>query len=226
MKKTLYTIGRDSSCDICLHDPSNVVSRQHAAIKIKKNGRYVIVDYSMNGTFVNGVRIQSQKEVPVTRKDVISFANVARLDWKAIPRFTSWRPWTIYSCIVLGVVLVCIAVLYMTSGGFSSSHGDGTPGMEVYFPGDSLGISRHEGRNDTPVFRRTLPGRDRKTGKKSDIEPVEDTASLPDSGYSVIDSLGALLPLLESIYESDDSTEVAEAPADTVKESVNVDAIY
>ncbi len=44
-----------------------------------------IVDYSHNGTYVNGIRISPNVPVPVTRKDNISFSHVARLDWSLIP---------------------------------------------------------------------------------------------------------------------------------------------
>ena len=55
LTEEVYTIGRHSSCDIRIDDPS--VSRLHA--KIQHNGpRYVLYDtQSANGTFVNGRRV-------------------------------------------------------------------------------------------------------------------------------------------------------------------------
>jgi ABC-type multidrug transport system ATPase subunit/pSer/pThr/pTyr-binding forkhead associated (FHA) protein len=49
-------IGRDPSCDVVIAHP--VVSKRHAEI-IKQNGKSLIVDLgSVNGTFVNGIRVK------------------------------------------------------------------------------------------------------------------------------------------------------------------------
>lgn len=84
--KTIYSIGRDPGCDICLYDDKNLISRNHALLKVGKGGKYFILDQSMNGTYINGIRVASGVQVPVTRKDVISFAHVAELDWDQIPK--------------------------------------------------------------------------------------------------------------------------------------------
>lgn len=79
-----YSIGRDESCNIVVQDASKVVSRHHATINV--DGRKItIVDNSSNGTYINGIKISSGIPVPVTRKDVVSFANAVELDWKTIP---------------------------------------------------------------------------------------------------------------------------------------------
>lgn len=83
--KTIYSIGRDPGCDIYLYDDRNVISRTHAILKIGKGGKYFISDQSMNGTYVNGIKISQGVQVPVTRKDVVSFAHMAELDWEQIP---------------------------------------------------------------------------------------------------------------------------------------------
>ncbi|MGD0223465.1 MAG: FHA domain-containing protein [Terriglobia bacterium] len=49
-------IGRDPSCDVVIAHP--VVSKKHAEI-VKQNGKSMIVDLgSVNGTFVNGIRVK------------------------------------------------------------------------------------------------------------------------------------------------------------------------
>jgi ABC-type multidrug transport system ATPase subunit/pSer/pThr/pTyr-binding forkhead associated (FHA) protein len=49
-------IGRDPSCDVVIAHP--VVSKKHAEI-VKQNGKSLIVDLgSVNGTFVNGIRVK------------------------------------------------------------------------------------------------------------------------------------------------------------------------
>ena len=62
-----------------------MVSRNHATLNVDGN-KMTIVDTSSNGTYINGIRIQSGTPVPVTRKDVVSFAQVAELDWKVVPK--------------------------------------------------------------------------------------------------------------------------------------------
>lgn len=84
--KTIYSIGRDPGCDIYLVDDRHLISRNHAILKVGKGGKYFIIDQSMNGTYINGIKISQGVQVPVNRKDIISFAHVAELDWNQIPR--------------------------------------------------------------------------------------------------------------------------------------------
>lgn len=104
--KNVFSIGRDDSCDIIIHDESNIISRTHAFLRIGKRGRYTISDQSMNGTYVNGIRISTGVEVPVSRTDVISFAHVAELDWSFIPDPVKKKRFVLLT--VLGVVLLLI----------------------------------------------------------------------------------------------------------------------
>lgn len=82
----VYSIGRESGCDIVINDNTDVISRRHAVLNVSPSGKMTIVDQSQNGTYVNGIRISRNVPVPVTRKDNISFAHVARLDWNMVPR--------------------------------------------------------------------------------------------------------------------------------------------
>ncbi len=79
-----YSIGREETCNITLYDPSNLVSRRHATLNVD-GSKMTITDHSSNGTYINGIRITSGTPVPVTRKDVVSFAQTCELDWKRIP---------------------------------------------------------------------------------------------------------------------------------------------
>ena len=65
----VYSIGREEGCDIVIDDNSDVISRRHAVINVTSSGKMTIVDYSHNGTYVNGIRIASNVPVPITRKD-------------------------------------------------------------------------------------------------------------------------------------------------------------
>ena len=81
----VYSIGREVGCDIVINDTTNVVSRRHAILNVASSGKMTIVDQSQNGTYVNGIRVSPNVPVPVTRKDNVSFAHIARLDWNLIP---------------------------------------------------------------------------------------------------------------------------------------------
>lgn len=77
--KKIYTIGREEGCDIVIPDNSDVISRLHATIRIESEDKIYITDQSRNGTYVNGMKISSNVEVPVSRKDVISLAHIVDL---------------------------------------------------------------------------------------------------------------------------------------------------
>lgn len=79
------SIGRDQTCDIVINDSTDVISRRHAILNISSSGKITLIDQSRNGTYVNGIRISPNVPVPVSRKDIISFAHVAKLDWNAVP---------------------------------------------------------------------------------------------------------------------------------------------
>lgn len=104
-----YSVGRDPSCNIVLYDNTDVVSRRHAIINVAPSGKITITDMSSNGTYVNGIRIASNVPVPVTRKDNVSFAHVAKLDWNQVPREMGWLRYLIGA--IAALLLVCIAVL-------------------------------------------------------------------------------------------------------------------
>lgn len=103
----VFTIGRDPSCDIVIFDATDVVSRVHASLKVKRNGKYVLIDQSRNGTYVNGIKMSSNEEIPVTRKDVISFAHVKDLDWNQVPREKDSKMIWILIAITV-IVVACI----------------------------------------------------------------------------------------------------------------------
>lgn len=117
----VYSIGREHGCDIFINDNTDVISRRHAVLNVSPSGKMTIVDQSHNGTYVNGIRITPNVPVPVTRKDNISFAHVARLDWNLVPKGNS----AILRYVVIGVVAL-VAVIggvmgYSTLGGGSST---------------------------------------------------------------------------------------------------------
>lgn len=108
MKNKVYTIGRDPSCDIVIVDNTDVVSRVHASLKVKGGGKFILVDQGRNGTYVNGIRMSQNEEIPVTRKDVISFAHIADLDWNQVPKEKSkgllWGTIGLAVILILGII--------------------------------------------------------------------------------------------------------------------------
>jgi pSer/pThr/pTyr-binding forkhead associated (FHA) protein len=121
-----YSIGRDLNCDIVLNDATDVISRRHALLNVLPSGKMTIVDQSSNGTYVNGIRISQNVPVPITRKDTISFAHVAKLDWNQVPKSNQWMKYAIIGFAAL-VVVVCIVfgIKYLNSG--SDDDSDVTP---------------------------------------------------------------------------------------------------
>ena len=107
-----YTIGRDLSCDIVINDNTDVVSRRHAVLTVGTAGKMTIADQSSNGTYINGIKMIQGQAVPVTRKDTISFAHVANLDWNMIPKQKTWVKWLIIAlCIAAIGALVALWLL-------------------------------------------------------------------------------------------------------------------
>lgn len=84
--KKIYTIGRDEGCDIVIHDSTDVISRLHATIRVESNNKIYLTDQSRNGTYINGMKMSSNVEIPVSRKDVVSLAHIYELDWSLVPK--------------------------------------------------------------------------------------------------------------------------------------------
>lgn len=110
-----YSIGREVSCNIVINDRTDVISRRHAVLTVSSSGKMTITDLSSNGTYVNGIRISPNTPVPVTRKDNVSFAHTARLDWNQIPKTVSPLRWVLISLAALIVVAgVVVSVILLT----------------------------------------------------------------------------------------------------------------
>lgn len=106
--KTIFLIGREPDCDIILWN--NEISRHHAQIRIDQKGKLWLMDTSTNGTYLNGIRIASNVEMEVTRKDEITFACVDRLDWNQIPKKKNKQLWIILSISILVLIALVVAL--------------------------------------------------------------------------------------------------------------------
>ena len=100
-----YSIGRDLNCDIVINDSTDVISRRHALLNVTSSGKMTIIDQSSNGTYVNGIRISPNVPVPVTRKDIVSLAHVAKLNWNQIPKSNQWVKYAIIAGVAVIIVL-------------------------------------------------------------------------------------------------------------------------
>lgn len=120
--KKIYTIGRDAGCDIVIPDNTDVTSRLHATIRVESNDKIYIIDQSRNGTYINGMKMSSNVEIPVSRKDVVSFAHIYNLDWSLVPKH---KPNILkVSLVALFILIVLAAIAY---GGYIYLNKDKTP---------------------------------------------------------------------------------------------------
>lgn len=111
--KKVFTIGRDPQSDIVINDNTDVVSRLHATIRIE-GSKMFLIDQSQNGTYVNGMRMSANEEIPVSREDTISFANVAELDWTLLPdpEKAQMRTIGIVVAALIAIAAIVFGVLY------------------------------------------------------------------------------------------------------------------
>lgn len=117
----VYSIGREQSCDIVIEDNTDIISRRHLLLNVYPSGKMTIIDQSQNGTYVNGMRIASRVPVPVTRKDNVSLAHVARLDWSRVPKPVPVMRYAIIGIVALAVIAAAVfGYMYITRGGGGS----------------------------------------------------------------------------------------------------------
>ena len=91
-EKESYTIGTETDNEIVISDPSHHVSRYHAILKIKPNGKLYIFDQSTNGTYVNGVKVKPGVDYPISTSDTISLSHSYQLDWNRVPNVSIPKP--------------------------------------------------------------------------------------------------------------------------------------
>ena len=83
-----------------------------------------IVDQSTNGTYINGIKISPNVPVPVTRKDTISFAHVAKLDWGQVPSSNKVAKFVILGILALAI-LGCGSYFIITNDNEGEVHHNG-----------------------------------------------------------------------------------------------------
>lgn len=147
----IITIGRGEECNIRYDDPN--ISRRHAVMRLYPSGKIEIIDYSRNGTAVNGVKLGPEKMTRIKRSDSVSFAGVKTLDWKQVPNPSRPYKIAIIICIAfIGVLaLVCAGVaLYNAFVDNTSAQSEvvidppADPDKEKAKPGDNNGAGNGE----------------------------------------------------------------------------------
>lgn len=168
--KKVYTIGRDPQSDIVINDNTDIVSRLHATIRIE-GSKMFLIDQSQNGTYVNGMRMSANEEIPVSREDTISFANVAELDWTLLPdpKKAQMRTIGIVVAALIAIAAIVFGILYfMDDKGKTTKEEPNTT-----ITTDSTTISNDEEENT--VESDTIP-------VETVTTPEEPTPSTPSGG--------------------------------------------
>lgn len=205
--KTIYIIGRESDCDICLWDETNEVSRHHAQLRIDSKGKYWLMDTSTNGTYVNGLKITPGVEVIVNRNDDISFAHIETLDWTQIPKKTNK---TLIVIIIASIIIVagiaCGLIWGLPKIMTSDKSGESFP-VENMLPTDSIQSSQSDStslsqkedtiaapvaKNEKPVAQTSPKSQPKEQAnksskendnKKEDDAPAEEENAIVDAIY-------------------------------------------
>ena len=144
--KKIYTIGRDEGCDIVIPDSTDVISRLHATIRVESNNKIYLTDQSRNGTYINGMKMSSNVEIPVSRKDIVSLAHIYELDWSLVPKQRSKTK--IFFEVVLLVALLGGATYFF----FCLNRSDSNEPVNEHAPKPPVIM-----KSDTVAVRDTVP---------------------------------------------------------------------
>lgn len=90
----LITIGRNKDNRYVIEDPQKRLSGYHAEIKVCDDNSITLMDISLNGTTINGKRINKEVEVQINRGSEVIFGGFAKLDWNRIPTLPPIAPGT------------------------------------------------------------------------------------------------------------------------------------
>lgn len=170
--KKIYTIGRDEGCDIVIPDSTDVISRLHATIRVESNDKIFLIDQSRNGTYVNGMKMSSNVEIPVSRKDVVSFAHIYNLDWSLVPKNKGNAIKTIL--IILASLIVMTGIAYAIISYLNNQEAVDTP-TEIQESQFTPPAHEETIKPDTVVVRDTIVVAKEKPKKE---EVMQDTAKV------------------------------------------------
>lgn len=177
-------LGRSPNCDICI--PSPGLSKQHAKITISDNGVYITDQGSTNGTFVNGIKITSQRIKVGDRIGLFDvLLTIEKQAQKEIisPDFTSGT--SISGNLTSGN-------LALKPDGFPQSHGQSVPVSQIEAPKDLASLSQ------TYVENVMLPG----VYKLAEVIEFKWLVGLFIIVFAVITTSFAVIPMLNITKES------------------------
>ena len=189
--KRNYMVGRDPSCDIVIYDPSNVISRSHATIRV--DGRkYYITDHSTNGTYRNGIKLAPNVEYPITKDDDVSLGGVCTLDWGLIPKSQrSVGAGFLYPLAVLLLAALVIGAIYLMPNfrGKPAAGGGGIGNVPVpsSIPKDTVVASHQAGSQVVLEDKRKKPKKKSAVRNQNQAAKKAGAASEPVSKKNVTD---------------------------------------
>ena len=151
-----------------------------------------ITDLSSNGTYVNGIKIAPNVPFPVTRKDSVSFAHVANLDWDVIPKSRRWITWLIVG-LVVAVIAALLAAFFTRPPQPKPETDVVTDTTQLAQPADSLQMdSIAPAPTDTVKEQPANPGKTKAKDKKKENkeeaqseEPVKEEKPSADSSVNL-----------------------------------------
>lgn len=138
--KKIYTIGRDEGCDIVIPDSTDVISRLHATIRVESNDKIYLTDQSRNGTYINGMKMSSNVEIPVSRKDVISLAHVCDLDWSLVPRQKSKTKILLVAFLFVAIIVGIAYFFFGLNRGESNEPVEQVPAPQIITKPDTVPV--------------------------------------------------------------------------------------
>lgn len=173
--KKIYTIGRDEGCDIVIPDNTDISSRLHATLRVESNDRIYLTDQSRNGTYINGMKMSSNVEIPVSRKDIISFAHIYDLDWSLIPR---QKNNILKKPTILLVFILALAAITFTITSYLHKKEQPVPvTTKPIKPAQNTPVTKP----DTIIVRDTVVVKNKEENKPKPEKQTEDTLKLQEA---------------------------------------------
>lgn len=103
----IISIGKNSDNDIQL-DMHDRISRYHALLRITKDYNYFLYDMSLNGTFVNNLRIPARSWYKVKYADHVSFDGSNKLNWDLVPAGKSGKKKSMRPALIAAALLIAL----------------------------------------------------------------------------------------------------------------------
>lgn len=176
------TIGRGEGCDILVDDYR--ISRRHAILRIHTLGKMEIVDMGQNGTWVNGVKLRPGVPFPVTRKDVVNFAEASQLNWSLVDN--PLRNLKIIGLIV-GILAILIILIVLISSVFSEDSSETWKSVDTPVK-EEQSVNPIKGKDSVIVNNTGTENVDASKNTKKDeekVKSIDELFPIKDNGKDV-----------------------------------------